>query len=75
MIVDTLKDYNLGRVDKYLDDGIIIKPVVVMDGTGYEKFKVNLNKDEIKILKVEESESEEILMLPYNSNKILIDFE
>ncbi|MDB2104842.1 MULTISPECIES: hypothetical protein [Clostridium] len=72
MKFDETKDYNLARIEKVLDDGIILKPISVVDGTGYKKFKVELSKREINIL-VEEN-NDDLILLPYKDKK-LIEFE
>lgn len=72
MKFDETKDYNLARIDEMLEDGIILKPISVIDGTGYEKFKVTLSKREIRILK--EENNKDLIFLPYK-DKQLIDFE
>lgn len=72
MRFDERKDYNLAKIDEILEDGLILKPISVIDGTGYEKFKVNLSEREIKYL-VEENNNSPIF-LPYKDKK-LIEFK
>ncbi|MFQ8921911.1 MAG: hypothetical protein ACLR60_08460 [Clostridium paraputrificum] len=72
MKFDETKDYNLATIERVLDDGIILKPISVVDGTGYEEFKVTLSKIEIKML-VEEN-NDDLILLPYKDKK-LINFE
>ena len=72
MKFDETKDYNLATIERVIDDGIILKPMSVVDGTGYEEFKVTLSKIEIKML-VEEN-NDDLILLPYKDKK-LINFE
>lgn len=67
--------YNLGVVDGYLEDGLILKPMVVLDGSGYERFKIEMSKEELDVIKSDEMESENLLVLPYNNNKKLIEID
>lgn len=72
MMFDERKDCNLAKIDEILEAGLILKPISVIDGTGYEKFKVNLSESEIKYL-VEENNNSPIF-LPYKDKK-LIEFK
>ncbi|WP_024613861.1 hypothetical protein [Clostridium sp. Ade.TY] len=65
-------DYNLGIVYDIFDNGLIIKPIVVIDDSGYDLFKVYLDNESLN--KFDFNPSSECNLIPYNKNKTLIAF-
>lgn len=67
-----IDDYNLGLVEEVEEDGLIIKPLIVIDKSSYDEFKVTLDKDSVKLYKDEFESGDGVFILPYDTNKNLI---
>lgn len=70
---DIIDNYNLGIVEEIKEDRLVLKPVIVIDKTGYEKFKIILDKNTISLYKDEFEEAGGTIMLAYDSNKNIIN--
>lgn len=70
---DIIDNYNLGIVEEIKEDRLILKPVIVIDKTGYEKFEIILDESLIRLYKEEFEEVGGAIMLAYDSNKNIIN--
>lgn len=70
---DIIDDYNLGIVEEIKEDRLILKPVIVIDKTGYENFEIILDESLISLYKEEFGEAGGTIMLAYDSNKNIIN--
>lgn len=70
---DIIDNYNLGIVEKIKEDRLIMKPVIVIDKTGYENFEIILDEKLIELYREEFEEAGGTIMLAYDSNKNIIN--
>lgn len=70
---DIIDNYNLGIVEEIKDDRVVMKPVIVIDKTGYENFEIILEGKLIDLYKEEFEEAGGTIMLAYDSNKKIIN--
>lgn len=60
---------NIGVIERYVDDGIIVLPIIVIDNSGYDEFKIDIDKVYLDVI---QNSSQEFNVVEYDKNKKII---